>query len=124
MTIATAAEAYIAGFPDWRGEAMSLALDTITEAAPGATVSIKWSQPVFELEGPFAYMKAFRSSVNIGFWRGADLDDPERRLAGDGTRMRHLKLTGPDQLDRERLATWVRAAVALNASHGDPTKRR
>lgn len=124
MTRETAADAYIAGFPDWRGEAMSLALDTILAVAPEAKVSIKWSQPVFESGGPFAYLKAFRTSVNVGFWRGAELADPDGRLGGDGDRMRHLKLTGPGQLEPDRLGDWVRAAVALNASKGDPTKPR
>lgn len=124
MASATTADAYIAGFPDWRGEVMSLAVDAILAAAPGSTVSIKWSQPVFDLGGPFAYVKAFRTSVNVGFWRGAELDDPEGRLTGDGDRMRHLKLTVAGQLDVDRLADWVRQAVALNAAQGDPTKRR
>ncbi len=69
------------------------------------------------------YIKVFRSSVNIGFWRGAELDDPDGLLSGDGDRMRHLKLTGPDQLDADRLAAWVAQAVALNAANGDPTRR-
>jgi hypothetical protein len=124
MASATPADAYIAGFPDWRGEAMSLAVDAILAAAPEATVSIKWSQPVFDLGGPFAYVKAFRTSVNVGFWRGAELDDPGDLLAGDGDRMRHLKLTAAGQLDVDRLAGWVREAVALNATQGDPTKAR
>ncbi len=124
MANETAADAYIAGFPDWRGEAAAMARDTILAVAPDASVSIKWSQPVFGSNGPFAYIKVFRTWVNVGFWRGAELDDPDATLSGDGDRMRHLKLTGPDDLDTERLAAWVRQAVALNAENGDPTRRR
>ncbi|HET7169423.1 MAG TPA: DUF1801 domain-containing protein [Candidatus Limnocylindrales bacterium] len=124
MTSQTAVDAYIAGFPDWRGEAAATARDTILAVVPDARVSIKWSQPVFEANGPFAYIKVFRTSVNVGFWRGAELDDPDRRLRGDGDRMRHLKLTGPDQLDVDRLASWVRDAVERNRGSGDPTQRR
>lgn len=121
MATETAADAYIAGFPDWRGEAAAAARDTILAVAPEARVSIKWSQPVFDSNGPFAYIKVFRSSVNVGFWRGAELDDPDHRLSGDGDRMRHLKLTGPGQLDTDRLADWVRVAVERNRTSGDPT---
>lgn len=124
MQQATAVDAYIAGFPGWRGESAAAARDTILAVVPDARVSIKWSQPVFESNGPFAYIKVFRSTVNVGFWRGAELDDPDGLLSGDGDRMRHLKLTGPGQLDTDRLAAWVGAAVALNATKGDPTKRR
>ncbi|MGH2473688.1 MAG: DUF1801 domain-containing protein [Candidatus Limnocylindrales bacterium] len=124
MANETAVDGYIAGFPGWRGDAASVARDTILGVVPDARVSIKWSQPVFESNGPFAYFKALRSSVNVGFWRGAELDDPDGLLSGDGDRMRHLKLTGPGQLDTGRLASWVGQAVALNAANGDPTKRR
>lgn len=46
---------------------------------------------------PFAYVNTFKSHVNVGFFHGADLDDPERLLEGSGKRMRHVKLKpGPD----------------------------
>ena len=120
----TAVDAYIEGFPDWRGETAALARHTIHAVVPDARMSIKWSQPVFESNGPFAYIKVFRTSVNIGFWRGAELDDPDQLLTGDGHRMRHLRVTGPSELDVGRLTDWVRQAVALNATMGDPTKRQ
>lgn len=115
---------YIESLPDWRGEVVASARDAIVGAAPDATASIKWAQPVFEAQGPFAYIKAFPRSVNIGFWRGTELDDPNGRLEGDGDRMRHVKLSGPAQLEPKQLADWARQAVELNRSAGDPTKRR
>src|SRR5688572_16339849 len=104
-------DSYIAGLPDWRGEAVAATRDVIVAAAPGATVTIKWAQPVFESNGPFAYIKAFPRSVNVGFWRGTELDDPDGHLQGDGERMRHISLTQPDDMDRARLTDWVRQAV-------------
>ena len=48
---------------------------------------IKWSQPVYEDDfGPFCFMKAHKNHVNIGFWRGAVMNDPENLLEGDGKR--------------------------------------
>jgi hypothetical protein len=41
---------------------------------------------------PFAYVNAFKAHVNVGFFRGADLPDPERLLEGTGKFMRHVKL--------------------------------
>jgi hypothetical protein len=114
---------YIAGLGDWRGTVVTELRDVILGAAPGAAESIKWAQPVYESDGPFAYVKAFPSSVNLGFWRGADLDDPDGRLSGDGERMRHVKLSGPDDVDRDRFAGWVRQAIEMNRSKGDPTRR-
>jgi hypothetical protein len=115
---------YIGGLGDWRGEVVD-ALDRIVrEVAPEATGSIKWAQPVWDADGPIAYAKAFPRAVNFGLWRGTELDDPDGRLVGDGDRMRHVKLASIDDVDRELFGRWVRDAVALNQSHGDPTRRR
>ena len=116
-------EVYAAELTGWRSDVVTAAADTIRAAAPGATESIKWSQPVFELNGPFAYIKAFPRSVNVGFWRGAELTDPQEALEGGGDRMKHVTLRQTDDLDREQLAAWVREAVRLNAEKGNPTKR-
>ena len=65
---------------DWRAEAVADMRRVVDGAAPEATASIKWAQPVWQSNGPFAYIKAFSRSVNIGFWRGAELDDPKGLL--------------------------------------------
>ena len=117
-------DAYILGLGDWRGEIVAAPRHLIREAAPETRESIKWAQPVFESHGPFAYIKAFPRQVNFGFWRGADLDDPEGLLIGDGDRMRHVTITAPDQMRPDVFTAWVRQAVALNAAKGDPTRNR
>jgi hypothetical protein len=43
-------------------------------------------------DAPFAYVNAFTSHVNVGFFYGAELPDPARLLEGSGKRMRHVKL--------------------------------
>lgn len=40
----------------------------------------------------FGYVNVFTAHVNIGFFQGADLDDPAQLLEGAGRRMRHIKL--------------------------------
>jgi hypothetical protein len=42
----------------------------------------------------FAYVNAFKAHVDVGFFRGAELADPEGLLEGTGRFMRHVKL-GP-----------------------------
>ena len=117
-------EDYIAGLGDWRAETVTELRAIIRTAAPEASETIKWAQPVYEWHGPFAYIKAFPRAVNIGFWRGVDLADPQGLLEGDGTRMRHVKLTAAGHVHSAQLAEWVRQAVALNEASGDPTKRQ
>ncbi|MBM4409187.1 MAG: DUF1801 domain-containing protein [Chloroflexi bacterium] len=117
-------EDYAAGLGDWRAQAVLAAAATIRGAAPDATASIKWAQPVFESNGPFAYIKAFARTVNVGFWRGVELDDPDGVLVGDGDRMRHIALRSLADLDGDHIARLVRRAVALNAEKGSPTLRQ
>ena len=69
-------------------------------------------------------MKAFGRSVNVGFWRGTELDDPTGILEGEGDRMKHLTLREGDAIPAEALAGFVRQAVELNRDLGNPTHRR
>jgi hypothetical protein len=43
-------------------------------------------------DAAFGYVNAFTAHVNVGFFRGAELTDPERLLEGTGKFMRHVKL--------------------------------
>jgi hypothetical protein len=43
-------------------------------------------------DAAFAYVNAFKAHVNVGFFRGAELADPEGLLEGTGKFMRHVKL--------------------------------
>jgi hypothetical protein len=47
-------------------------------------------------DAAFAYVNAFTAHVNVGFFRGAEIADPEGLLEGNGKFMRHVKL-GPDR---------------------------
>ena len=43
-------------------------------------------------DAAFAYVDAFSAHVNVGFFRGAEIADPEGLLEGTGKFMRHVKL--------------------------------
>ena len=115
-------DGYITGLEEWKGEIVSKVRQIVLEAAPAAKESIKWAQPVYESNGPFAYIKAFKSAVNFGFWSGVDLEDPDGLLQGSGDKMRHVKLTGMADIDEKALAGFVSQALELNRTKGDPTK--
>jgi hypothetical protein len=120
-TARTVAE-YAAGLGGWRSEVVLALRNLVREAAPEAKESIKWAQPVYELNGPFCYIRAFKNHVNFGFWRGVELPDPEGILTGSGEKMRHVKLTGLEDIREDVFRVLVRDAVMLNRSKGDPTK--
>lgn len=113
---------YIDGLDGWRKQVAQNLRSILRSAAPDAEEAIKWAQPVYSFGGPFAYFKAFKNSVNFGFWRGAEMKDPQGVLAGTGDKMRHVKITSVDDVDEELLADFVRQGLELNREKGDPTK--
>ena len=115
---------YIAAFDDWRTDAMKRLREVVKEGAPHSAVGIKWAQPVWEWNGPMIWMKAYPKHVNIGFWRGTEMDDPKKVLTGDGERMRHIKITSVADIPADALRELVKQAVKLNTSKGNPTLGR
>ena len=61
-------------------------------------------------DAAFAYVGAFRDHVNVGFFFGALLEDPQRLLEGTGKRGRHVKLRPGREVDGEALARIIDAA--------------
>jgi hypothetical protein len=58
----------------------------------------------------FAYVDAFRSHVNVGFFQGAGLPDPQGLLEGGGQFMRHVKLRPGEGVDAAALSVLIDAA--------------
>ena len=63
-------------------------------------------------DAAFGYVAVFRAYVNVGFFHGADLDDPAGLLEGNGKRMRHVKLRPGVDLDEQALDALIRTAYA------------
>jgi hypothetical protein len=61
-------------------------------------------------EVAFGYVNVFRSHVNVGFYFGADLDDPADLLEGGGKRMRHVKIRPGADLDAGALRCLIEDA--------------
>ncbi len=63
-------------------------------------------------DAAFAYVNAFKEHVNVGFFRGAELADPEGLLEGTGRFMRHVKLSPTEGIDERALRGLIRTAYA------------
>jgi len=61
-------------------------------------------------DAAFAYVNAFTSHVNVGFFHGAALKDPAALLEGTGKRMRHVKLRPGIEIDSAALTALIDAA--------------
>lgn len=61
-------------------------------------------------DAAFAYVNAFKTHVNVGFFRGSELSDPQGLLEGTGKFMRHVKLRPGDTVDPNALLKLVNDA--------------
>jgi len=63
-------------------------------------------------DAAFAYVNAFKAHVNVGFFRGAEIADPERLLVGAGKFMRHVKLRPECDVAATALMKLIETAYA------------
>ena len=63
-------------------------------------------------DAAFAYVNVFKDHVNVGFFRGAEIHDPERLLEGTGRFMRHVKVRPESDVDATALMKLIETAYA------------
>ena len=61
-------------------------------------------------DAAFAYVNAFTAHVNVGFFRGAELADPDGLLEGTGKFMRQVKLGSGHDVDARALMQLIENA--------------
>lgn len=63
-------------------------------------------------DAPFGYVNVFRAHMNVGFFHGAALADPDHLLEGQGKSMRHVKLRPGEAVPAAALHRLIEAAYA------------
>ncbi len=63
------------------------------------------------IEG-YTYILPHTSWVNLGFFRGADLPDPDGLLEGTGKKLRHVKIRSVEAAENPAVRTLIEAALA------------
>lgn len=111
---ASTVEEFIGGLSGWEQETCQALHDFVQESAPDLKASIKWSRPVYELNGKVCYIQAHSNHVSFGLWRGADLSDPQGILEGTGKSMRHVKIEREEEIPRGALSDVLSEAVELD----------
>ena len=89
----------------------------LAEAMPGLT-EVPWrhQKTVGYGVGPkkmsehFCYLAPHTHHVNLGFMYGAELDDPEGLLEGNGKLLRHIKIRSLEELRRPAVKSLVEQA--------------
>jgi hypothetical protein len=117
-------DAYIDGLDRERAELVRRLRHLVLATVPDSEEAMKWAHPTYATVGPFCYIKAFPRYVNLGFWRGAALDDPAGVVRSGGEKMGHIRVTSTDDIRVSVFRKLIRQAAALNRELGDPSRTR
>ena len=112
--MAQSIQGYLHGLPNEHKKIASALMRLVQQAAPKASVAMKWDQIAFEQNGPFCFIKSTATHVVFGFWRGQELDTAKGKLEADNKAMAHLKLTAEGDIKKNLVQSWVKEAVRLN----------
>jgi hypothetical protein len=91
--------------------------ETVNDVSYAVTNGFTFSGRVKEV---FCYVVAYSSYVNLGFARGAELPDPDRKLQGTGKLHRHLRIETPADLDRPEVRRFIHLAADRAMIAGGP----
>lgn len=88
----------------------------VAEAAPTATETVKegWRTITYEDEGIVCYIAPLRRHVDLGFYNGVRLKDPEKLLEGHGKKLRHIKIWKENDIREKDFQNLVREAFAVH----------
>lgn len=115
-------DTYIAGMTGWQRDLVTH-LRAAALSVGGVDEVIKWGHLVYLSGGPALLIRAEGRRVLLGYWRGQRLRDLEPRLKPGGQfEMASLGFTEGETIEADVVVRLTRAAIALNAELGDPTK--
>src|SRR6185503_17426192 len=64
----------------------------------------------------YAYIMPMRGDINLGFYQGAVVADPERLMEGTGKGLRHVKIRSLAEANRPPVRALVATALARRRS--------
>jgi len=98
---------------------LALALrQMVLEEAPAAVEKVLrvyalvfWYSLTGRMADAFVQVVIYPKGVNLMFNRGAELEDPDGVLVGEGKIIRHIKVRRPEDLKNRYLRKFIRAAL-------------
>src|SRR5947207_7907406 len=70
-----------------------------------------WYSITGKMTDAFCHVVIYPKGVNLMFNRGAELNDPDGVLVGEGKIIRHIKVRRPEDLKNRHLRKFIRAAL-------------
>lgn len=60
----------------------------------------------------YVYIMLLKDRVNLGFYHGVDVADPDDLLEGTGARLRHVKIRRLEEADDPRIRALIESSIA------------
>lgn len=80
----------------------------------GLGEDLKWNMPAYYLDSNVCSIICHKDHVNLQFFKGAELQDPNDLLEGTGKSMRHIKIYDTDDVDSKIISAYVEEAAGLS----------
>lgn len=72
-----------------------------------------WGSLVYKEGEVVCAISPHKDHVNVGFYKGISLSDPENLLEGTGKNLRHLKVRNAESIPTESLTRFIQEAYQL-----------
>ena len=113
-TITEPVRAWLAKLPSQHEPVVTALRALVFSAAPDAHEIVYHDNLVYGPSDsgydPILYIAVFRAHVNLGFFYGGFVQDPEGLLIGSGKRMRHVKIRSPQECARPAVTRLLERA--------------
>ena len=100
----------------------------VTKSIPDATEIIAHGALGYAISNSAAdriiYIAPQQRWVNLGFFFGTGLNDPGKWLQGTGTRMRHIKISKPEDINHPEIKALIEAAWAKGPANIAAIRKR
>lgn len=86
----------------------------VLETGPGLRETVKWRNPTYIGKGNVAWLIVYKDHVDLGFFKGTSLKDPNQLLEGTGKGLRHVKIHAKSDIKPALLRPLINEAIALD----------
>ena len=112
--MAQSIQGYLHGLSTEHKRIATALLRLVQQAAPKASVAMKWDQIAFDERGPLCFIKSTPSGVVFGFWRGQELDSAKGKLVPGNRALAQVILAAEGDVRKDLFQRWVKEAARLN----------
>lgn len=105
----------------WLLEFLPPVVEIIYDATQAVTIGYSFTERTSD---HFIHLPMYGKGINLGFNHGAKLHDPEKRLIGEGSQVRHLKLPSLAVLEDSYVQDLMNQAMAIAPVSDAPVERK